>query len=88
MKNLNELYDEIVACEELKKEFVSLDTTEKVASFVATYGCDATLEDINNFFKEKLNAVGELSDEQLDQVSGGVRSLCIPLAYIPVPPFK
>ncbi len=88
MKTLDELYNEIVAHEELKAEFTALDTPEKVVSFVANHGCDATPDDIKVFFEEKQNAVGELSDEDLGQVSGGINEmLCIPLAYIIVPPF-
>ena len=70
MKTLEELYNEVLASEELKKEFLSLKS-EEVEGFVAKYGCEASLDEIKAFFEGKKNQAGALSDEELDQIAGG-----------------
>ena len=70
MKTIEELYSEVLASEELKKEFLSLKP-EKVEDFAAKYGCKASLDEIKAFFEEKKSQSGALSDEELDQVAGG-----------------
>ena len=70
MKTLEELYNEVLASEELKKEFLSLKPGE-VEGFAAKNGCKASLDEIKAFFEAKKNQTGELSDEELDQVAGG-----------------
>ena len=70
MKTLEELYGEVLASEELKKEFLSLKP-EEVEGFAAKYGCKASLDEIKAFFETKVNQTGALSDAELDQVAGG-----------------
>ena len=70
MKTLEELYSEVLASEELKKEFLALKP-EEVEGFAAKHGCKAGLEEIRTFFEAKKNQSGELSDEELDQIAGG-----------------
>ena len=70
MKTIEELYNEVLASEELKKEFLSLKP-EEVEGFAAKYGCKASLDEIKAFFEAKKNQAGELSDADLDQVAGG-----------------
>ena len=70
MKTIEELYNEVLASEELKKEFLSLKP-EEVEGFAAKYGCKASLDEIKAFFEDKKNQTGALSDEELDQVAGG-----------------
>ena len=70
MKTLEELYNEVLASEELKKEFLSLKP-EKVEDFAAKHGCKASLDEIKAFFEAKKNQSGALSDDELDQIAGG-----------------
>ena len=70
MKTLEELYSEVLASEELKKEFLSLKP-EEVEGFAAKYGCKASLDEIKAFFETKKNQAGELCDAELDQIAGG-----------------
>ena len=70
MKTIEELYNEILANEELKKEFLTLKP-EEVEGFAAKYGCKAGLDEIKAFLEAKKNQTGELSDEELDQIAGG-----------------
>ena len=70
MKTIEELYNEVLASEELKKEFLALKP-EEVEGFAAKYGCKASLEEIKAFSEAKKNQVGALSDEELDQIAGG-----------------
>ena len=70
MKTIEELYKEVMASEELKKEFLTLKP-EEVEGFAKKNGCEATFADINAFLEEKAKAEGELSDDELDQVAGG-----------------
>ena len=74
MKTLQELYKEVIASEELKKEFMEASKDEKnaqknVEEFLKKHGCDATYDDLQAFFKEK-NA-GELSEDEVEAVAGG-----------------
>ncbi|MGN0596597.1 MAG: hypothetical protein ACI4J1_04645 [Ruminiclostridium sp.] len=69
MKTLEELYREVIASEDLKKEFLALKP-EEVESFAEKYGCKATLDEIKAFLTER-SASGELSDEEINQVAGG-----------------
>ena len=70
MKNVEELYREVLASEALKKEFLAL-RPEEVEGFAAKYGCEAKPDEIKAFFEAKRNEPGELSDAELDQVAGG-----------------
>ena len=70
MKTIEELYNEVMASEEMKKEFLALKP-EKVEGFAEKYGCKATLEEIKAFLNEKSTASGELSDDEIEQVAGG-----------------
>ena len=77
MKKLEQLYEEIKASEALKKELAAvLAKQDKAAllNFNRENGCDASIEEIRAFLKEKM-AEGvispELTDGELEQVSGG-----------------
>ena len=74
MKTLQELYKEVIASEELKREFMEAAKDEKegkkkVEEFVKKHGCDATFEDVKAFFEEKSN--DELSEDDVEAVAGG-----------------
>ena len=70
MKTLEELYKEVMASEELKKEFCALKP-EEVEGFAEKHGCKATLDEIKAFLTEKSNAEGEVSEEEVEQIAGG-----------------
>ncbi len=66
---LQELYNEISASAELKAAFAEAAKNGKAAEFLKTQGCEATAEELAAFLKSRSN--GEISDEELDSVSGG-----------------
>ena len=70
MKTLEELYKEVMASDELKKEFCSL-LPEEVEGFAEKHGCKATLDEIKAFLTEKSKAEGEVSEEEVEQIAGG-----------------
>ena len=70
MKTIEELYNEVMASEEMKKEFLALKP-EEVEGFAEKYGCKATFEEIKAFLTEKNTSSGELSDDEIEQVAGG-----------------
>ena len=70
MKTIEELYKEVIASDDLKKEFLLLKG-EGVEEFAAKHGCKATEDEIKNFLLEKKNSESELSEEELDQIAGG-----------------
>ena len=71
MKNLNELYAELVADENLQKEFVKANETGEISEFLKAHDCEATLSEIEEFVKNSFGKSGELSDDELDNVSAG-----------------
>ena len=73
MKTMQELYNEVMASEEMKKEFLEASKEkESVGAFLKKYGCDASVEDVAAFLKEKTE--GELADDELESVAGGSKS--------------
>ena len=80
MKTIEELYNEVMASEEMKKEFLALKP-EEVEGFAEKYGCKATFDEIKAFLTEKSTASGELSDDELEQVAGGKGSGGYPSLY-------
>ena len=76
MKALQALYDEIIASDELKKEFSgSIATKEDAAAFLKKHECSATVDELIEFIKEKLPASGrKMSEEELSAVAGGKTS--------------
>ncbi|MGN0596595.1 MAG: bacteriocin [Ruminiclostridium sp.] len=72
MKTLEELYNEVIASEDLKKEFLALKP-EEVEGFAEKYGCKATFDEIKAYITEHIPDSGSLSDNELNQVTGGKR---------------
>ena len=70
MKTLEELCKEVMASEELKKEFCALKPDE-VEGFAEKHGCKATLDEIKTFLTEKAKSEGEVSEEDVEQIAGG-----------------
>ena len=69
MKTLEQLYEEIQADSELKKEYVKAAGDKKVIDFLKAHDCDATEAELGAFISSKKNK--ELDDDELDMVSGG-----------------
>ncbi len=69
MKTLQELYNEIIGSEELKKAYLEATKGDKIAEFLKAQGCEAKVEEIKAFLKERGDQ--ELSDAELDSVAGG-----------------
>ncbi len=71
---LQELYDKVMASEELKKSFAeAAQDKEKLEAWLKTNGSNATVEQIGEFLKTKQKS-GEISDDELENVAGGLSS--------------
>ena len=53
MKTLQELYNEVIASEELKKEYFQAVSDKKVGTFMKAHGCEATAEEFKTFLVEQ-----------------------------------
>jgi hypothetical protein len=71
MKTLQELYNEVIASEELKKEFLEAGKNGKAEEFIKAHGCDATLDEIKAFLENLTKTDKELSADELENVAGG-----------------
>ena len=69
MKTVQELYNEIIADDELKKAYFKATQDGKLWEFIAEHDCDATVEELDEFMMAR--PAGELSDDELDNVAGG-----------------
>ena len=69
MKTLQQLYTEILSSDELKKAYAKAAKDGRMAEFLKENGCEATMEEVEAFLKEKAGA--QLSDDELDNVAGG-----------------
>lgn len=90
MKTLQELYDEIIKSDELKKAYAEAVKGDKLADFIKAQGCDATIDEVKDFLKEKMGADAPLSLDDLKTVAGGTVSTvtcpsqtCPPSAFCP-----
>ena len=72
MKTLQDLYTEIMASDELKKAFAQAAKDNKVADFLKAQGCDATEDEFKAFLTEKAKDDKALSEEDLENVAGGL----------------
>ena len=72
MKTLNELYGEVMASNELKREYFAAAGDGKAAEFLKNHGCDATENELSDFLANPANLPqGEIADDELDAVAGG-----------------
>ena len=53
MKTIKEIYGEILRDKELREEFIDAVGESKQEEFFASQGCDATADDISNFFESE-----------------------------------
>ena len=71
MKTLQELYNEVIQSDELKKEFLEAGKNGKAEEFIKAHGCDATLDEIKAFLENLTKTDKELSADELENVAGG-----------------
>ncbi len=71
MKSIEELYQEVLGSEELKKEFAQAVQENRVEDFLKENGCKAGKQELETFLKELQEKEGELSEDELDAVAGG-----------------
>ena len=71
MKTLQELYNEVIKSEELKKEFLEAGKNGKAEEFIKAHGCDATLDEIKAFLENLTKEDKALSADELENVAGG-----------------
>lgn len=74
MKTIEELYNEIMANDKLRKEYLKAYDEESIADFLSLHDCPASADELCDMFK-KLSSENNflmLDDETLDEVSGGL----------------
>ena len=72
MKTMQELYDEIMGSEELKKTFLdSGKSKETMEAFLKAQGCNVTIEEFAAFLKDNAETNDEMSKEELKAIAGG-----------------
>lgn len=72
MKTIEQFLYEIMANEETKKKFQAATDEKTIEALLKENEVDCTSDDFRKFFTEKIQASGELSDEALENVAGGV----------------
>ena len=71
MKTLQELYNEVIQSDELKKEFLEAGKNGKAEEFIKNHSCDVTLDEIKTFLEEQTKTDKELSVDELENAAGG-----------------
>lgn len=71
MKTLQEVFEGALQDEELAKALRGAEEKGTVVDFLKENGCEASAEAIAAFLKEMQGKLGELSDEELEDVAGG-----------------
>lgn len=71
MKTFEELYNEIIASDELKVAFTeAAQSKESFDAFMKEHDCPATLEEVKDFLNEK-SLIQSLNDDTLSMVAAG-----------------
>ncbi|MBR5088796.1 MAG: Nif11 family protein [Ruminiclostridium sp.] len=71
MKTLQELYNEIVGSDALKKQFAEAAKNNAVVDFAKANGVETTLDEIKAFLEEKQKKDAELDPAELENAAGG-----------------
>ena len=71
MKTLQEVYDAIMANDELKKKVAEALKRNKMDEFLTEQGCDANQKEFEEFLTEK---AAEVKPEDLAKIAGGMGS--------------
>jgi len=79
MKNLDEMYQEVMADEALKEEFIAALRDGGVSEFLKAHDCDATEAEVNDYVYGRKEE--ELSLDDLDNVAGGGCGLIYPKTH-------
>lgn len=72
MKTLEQLYSEVKADGALAQEYKTAADNGTVGEFLSSHDCAATEQELSEFLGG-LEKHGELSDDELDDVSAGVK---------------
>ncbi|MBR4575804.1 MAG: hypothetical protein IKO25_01240 [Clostridia bacterium] len=71
MKTIQELYNEVLANEELKAKCIEAAGAGKLEAFIREQGCGATLEEVTAFLEGKDEEDAPLSVDELENTAGG-----------------
>lgn len=72
MKTIEQFWSEISTNEELAEKFEQIASEQELEALLKENEVDCTEEQFNEFILAKAKESGELSDEQLEAVSGGI----------------
>lgn len=81
MTDFKGILEKIKKDEDLKKQFAAAVKDNKAIEFLNSIGCNTTREEIETFIKTKK---GELSDDDLANVSGGCGTITFTAVLISV----
>ena len=73
MKTMEQFYNEIIESEELSDKLASVSDDQKLEEFLKENEVDCKKEQFWEFMSEKAKESGELSDEDIEQVAGGMQ---------------
>ena len=78
MKSLQELCDEVIGDDALKKPFAEAMREGVAEGFLRGHGCEATSEELREFLEGKVREGGplDLSADELAAVAGGTSYYC------------
>ena len=71
MKTMEQFYSEVMADKELEEAVSKAHKENRFTEFLNEHGVDGTAEAFEALVKEKKNGSRELSDEDIEQVTGG-----------------
>ncbi len=71
MKNVQELYNEVMANPELKASFIEAAKAGKQEAFLKEHSCNATVEEVAAFLKAQAEDDSPLSMDELENSAGG-----------------
>lgn len=71
MKTMEQFYSEVMADKELAEAAFNAHTENRLKEFLTVQEVEGTAEEFEAFVKEKKNGSRELSDEDIEQVTGG-----------------
>ena len=72
MKTMEQFWNEITTNKALVEKLAAASGEQKLEAFLKENEVDCTEEQFNEFILAKAKESGELSDEQLEAVSGGI----------------
>ena len=73
MATLEEIYQQAIADDGTKAALAeAAKTADGLQAFLAEHDCDATLEELAAFIESKRGAEGELDENALEGIAGGI----------------